>query len=356
MSTSLTDFERFLLEAIIGVSLALAAASILMVGVLAIRRAARDRLRCAQADRNEELTQALNIVLFQKIENASDILPRLKKEDASPLVDALLMLLRNLSGPVLKKLTQIIESWGAEDIACAQALSARRGGRIEAIAVLSYLSSEKSLAVISRNLESRDSYIQLAAMRAAARRNATHLIPGIIERLKRSDDQNGRLLAGILYRFGAEISPFLSELAMSAESATVRAAALTALTYVSAPTVSVDLEACMKSPDVNIRATAVTLAGATHMESDAPFLSAVSDQSALVRARAASAIRTAEKRTLMDKLVELYSDPVWWVRYRACQALLGLGAEGKAILRSLSRIGGAESVLATEVLAEAERP
>lgn len=356
VSASLTVFERFLLEAIWMVSAALAVVSITMVLLLSLRRVLRDREKKAHAVQKAEFDRAISAILSQKITVKKELLPEVGERDISPLTDILLSYLRNLSGPDADRLIEIIYAWDVEQKLRRQLWGARRGDAIEALTVLSYLNTPSSLEAISEKLHSPDPYVQLASIRCLARRDAVNMLPEIIVSVNHAGQHNRTILADVLQRFGVEAAPYLEKLVSEAVNETVRIAALEALVLIAPPATSVDFKLCLASPNERTRAAAVTLAGITGVRGGEDVLAiGTEDASALVRARSASAIKASERLDLIERLIDLISDPVWWVRYRAGRAMMSISTESRALLRSLSMQNSPQGLMAREILDEAER-
>ncbi len=356
MSALLSDFEHTLLAVVWMASAGFAALSTFMLLTLALRRAFRDRMRRQEKAKMAQFDALLSALVRQRIAPRGDMLPHIDAGDVAALVNVLLNYLRNLSGADADLVIDAIDLWDIESLLVQEAKHGHRGRRIEALAVLSYLRSETSLASLVKALRSEDDYVQLAAIRCIARRGAIEYLPHIIDAINQERERNRTILAEVLQRFGAASAPYLEKLTDEAASDSVLIAALEALAMIAPEHVQVNMKALMAHSAPRVRAAAVRLAGVSAVSSPIDVIAlGLEDQEALVRIRAAVAAGNAGRQDLLPALRRTLADPVWWVRFRACQAMLNLGAAGRAVLRTVAAKSGDEAILAADILSEAER-
>jgi len=353
MPASLTGFENALLIAIWVSSAVMAVMSVFLLLTLSVRRYSRDRRRLSQAKSAKMCERLIANMLAKDILPVPDMLPSLSSREVEALIAVLPDYFRNLEGGKAVLLAEIVEVWGVEKEICNKTKRQRRGLRIQALTVLSYLQTERSLKTLAQALRSDDLYVRLSGIRSLARRQAHSYLPEIIEALNSEEHHNAVMLSDILQRFGTEASWAFEYLASEAKNATVCAAALEALRLVRPEQLNLDLKSFLYDPSPAVRAGAIELIAYAGDDRISMVERALIDRSAAVRARIARALPRLGIPGSLKYLHTLLDDPVWWVRFQAHQSLEAMGPQGRAYLRAVSSSDGDNSDLAAAVLAEA---
>ncbi len=109
-----------------------------------------------------------------------------------------------------------------------------------------------------------------------------------------------------------------------------------------------------RAPDIELRIAAIrALAALGHPGAEVAILGGLQDRSWIVRSASCEAAGRIGLHGAIPWLETQLDDPVWWVRFRAGEALASLGPSGRDRLRAMAALGGALSRrTASMVLAE----
>jgi len=224
---------------------------------------------------------------------------------------------------------------------------------MQAMQVLSFLRSQKSLITIFEGLDEPDKYVKLTAARCLARRKSICYLPEITQTMSETFPEDHKLLADILHRFGKDMAPRLERIVSSSDNPVIQAGALEALILMMPPSISLDLDALMENPDKRVRAATVALSTVVqHHLNSKVLLTGLQDEATMVRIRALKLAAVEKRQDAIEYLYESLDDPLMWVRYWAARAILNSGRTGKNLASSLSLKDSTAGLMAREVISE----
>jgi HEAT repeat protein len=90
------------------------------------------------------------------------------------------------------------------------------------------------------------------------------------------------------------------------------------------------------------------------VRAEAAVLRGLGDTEQAVRVHAAKAAGRLHLQSATPALAALLTDPNWWVRYRAAEALHSMGTIGQTFLKARSKERDDAGAIAAQVLAEKE--
>ena len=355
MSGFLTIFDLNLLRLIWQAAFALMGVSILIVLCLAYRRSAENQAKA----RRDAIIQKYRINLAELIGARAlphpSTRPRISAAELPALIESCLQYFRNLTGDDKEHLVRILEIWNVETAILNILNSGRRGYKIRALSLLSFLRSDTSIGALEDALDDPDPYIKLSTIRCLARRDSRISLPKILETLSQLEWQTATPMADAFQRFDVEIIPDLEAVVSSSEPPMLRLAALQALAYLKPVSTELNLSSCLKDPNEDIRAAAVTLAGFVSSQSGEDVVAiGLRDSSPVVRIRAVKALMVNQRIDLLAQLHDCLEDTNWWVRYWAGHAIYNLGESGIEILKCIGRQKSQSSQFVRSALAEFE--
>lgn len=346
--------DEFILTALWAATLAMTAASFVVLAILFVRRSLALRRSRIAAAKKAHLTKVLLSALTLRDRLPETALPDAGEIELEIAVDAALDLLRSIEGSDKQFITKILRRWNSVSYLENMLRYGRRGRKIRALTLLSYFDEPETLPLIAAQTEASDPYVQLSAIRALADRGAVSELPRIIKALTETKGVNPVMLADVLCRFGPKAGPALLRLAIARTAALgTRVAALRAMNAVGEYAPLKVLKALLNDPSPEIRAKAVTLlpksdAGAV----GACVMKALRDPSAFVRIRAARMAGEMNVTAAAPLLVLALKDDDWWMRYRAAEALSRFGGKGAQILKVIAKGADEAAATAAQVIAE----
>ncbi len=350
--------DETLLWGIVVGSFILALASLLVLGGLMIRRSRDEQKAIAEAALKKTIAQCLYAAVRSPIALTRESLPLLKRNEHEIAIRVALDVLRFVRGADVKKVVSTLRLWDLDATLLEISNSSRRirkGLRIQALTLLGFFEDEDSLAALLAHGKNREPYVQLAALRGLAERQATEHIGVIVDILAQSGQTNMPMLADILTRFGGNAANELLRLSGSQAPLEIRLAALSALGSLRDLNSVSGLMGLCDSPDAEIRARAIeALGNIGDARASGKLVARLSESDPAIRVQAAKALGKIREMSTLPTLVECMEDADWWVRYRCGVALVGFGDPGQAVLRSLSSRSSPGGAMAKDVLAELE--
>ena len=348
-----TTSQQTLLSLIWYSSLVLAIFSLIILCVLIVRRAMFVRQHKRLLKRREELSKYFHVALRSPIEIGKSSLPKLSRSDVPIVTLIALDLLRTIKGQDALRIAKMVQVWNMLPDLERMVNEGRRGARIQALTLMSYLEDAKSLQLLVKHASASDPYVQLSALRGLAVRNASREAGDVIAALGASNQSNALMLADVLKMFGGSAISVLHELAAGDAATQIRIAAIIALGNIGSLD-SVDLLCdLIKSPNAEIRAYCAEALGAIGDGRVGMALAdALKDPDIQVRIQAAKALRSINAEGTFPHLIQSMDDDEWWVRFRAAETLSYSGDAGVAILKSVSALKNRSGVIAAQVLAE----
>ena len=185
-------------------------------------------------------------------------------------------------------------------------------------------------------LDDRDPEVVLAALLAMAEMDQPAPLAEVLRRLGPHASAHTRRLRRLFRRIAAQAPAEVLALAQGKlGNASWRPVAVEALAGTGRPELCGPLAALAADAEPETRVAAVhavaTLRDLAH--ADAVVTRALADAAWPVRVAALHAARRLELAHLVPALVPLLDDGVWWVRFRAAEALAALGGEGRRALQ-----------------------
>jgi HEAT repeat protein len=332
-------------------SIWLAVLSLALMTVLVIRRVVSDaRLRRREARRKEMLDWLLEYLTGVSPAMAAEFIET--EDDAEIVSEVIEHLLRSLRGEERERLVAVLRSLGGIEKRLAELRHGKEWQRVAAANTLRYLEGEGVLDGLRGALDDPSPAVRSAAARALFGQHALGSVKVLVEKLVIEAGVPPHALRDIFRRLGPAFHAELLEVLQSGDEQ-ARVVAIDALGH-SGDLQAVEpllglLDGASKEIAANVfralailgdpRAVPAVLQGLRHPDWE------VRCQAALC----AGQIRAHEARSI---LTELLDDSVWWVRYRAAEALFELGERGISVLRWLAREATSAGQTAQLVLAE----
>lgn len=357
MPVSAIVSETQVLQAMWTVSLALSLLSLLVMACLILRRLAAQRREKKMAERGREISSCMYAALKSPIALTANSLPAIAAAEYPDVMRISLDRLRSLRGEDVRRIVELLELWNLPPYVRKVAESGRKGRRIQALTLLGHFSDDESLAVLLRQADASDTYIQIAALRALAHRGAKQHIGQIVASISRSKRTNSLMLSDILHRFGEPAVPTMLQLAKSDANLDVRVSALKALGSIGSLEAVDDLIALSgdKAPEIRARAIAALGQIGDDRAADA-IVGHLTEKEIGVRLQTVQALGRLRISSAMPKLAACLDDDNWWVRYRAAEALHNFGHMGIAALKAFSARNDRIGLIAGQVLGEHAGP
>jgi len=350
-----TVSETIFLQCLWQISWVLAVTSMAIAGGLVLWRFLEDHRNQRLKVRRVELERMIWGVLSTPVQISQTSMPSLKQDDIMLICDVALDILRPLRGEESARIVKLLESWPIGSYVKRTLERGRRGQRIRMLSLLAHFDDEGSLALLKQSIGAKDFYVQLAALRSLAARNANECLPDILVHLARSKRQNPTMLADVLRRFGEPALPMLSSLASKAVQPEIRLAAIRALDAIGSLEAVSPLVTLAADASPEIRAAAVNALGHLgDLRAEPIVIAALGDMDDGVRVQAARAAGRLHLQSATPILAHLLSDAFWWVRYRAAEALYSMGTIGQTFLQMRSKEVDRAGHAAAQLLAEKE--
>ncbi|MES2664140.1 MAG: HEAT repeat domain-containing protein [Pseudomonadota bacterium] len=354
MSASVIPYETLFLRMIWQGCFVLIFLSLSILFVLIVKRTIQERRSKKNELRRQELNKFFFIGLKSSLAINEDTLPILQKNDPYLIMRIAIDILRSLRGEDAQRIMHIIYAWNIFPYLKKLSLEGSKSKRIQVLTLLSYFSDVESLQLLVDNIKAQDMYVQIAALRGLASRNATTYMQLIIESLTASGQTNTLMLADILQRFGEPIVPFLVQLVQSDAKLEVKIAGLNALGSIGSIQSVSPLILFLDDPNSDIRAQSISaLAKIGDPRAASVILQHLSSsETVAVRIQAAKALGVMQLNAAIPILIERLTDETWWVRYRSAEALYRFGDKGISLLKSVSKKNDSAALIAQQVLGE----
>ncbi len=328
----------FLLELIWMVTSVLAGASLLILALLVVRRAA-DEYRAKNNDLVRKIIQQIlfRYMLDDKEADQTDLqnLLKFRRHDKPILRKLAIDLFHLVKGKERRRLTKLLKSIRFRDECITDLARGNVRQRQLAAAALQIFADEKSRKALLRALDDRDEETRIAAADSLLIIEALPDMDVLMDKLRFSIAAKSRDVR-TLFRDIARRSPgHLIMLAAhrnlgTTEKLLIAEAMVDARDY----QVLEVLQAYAKDVDVDIRSTALrALSALQHPAAADVVRRGLADMSWQVRAVAAKAAGRIGLQDCLSALNFLMDDRNWWVRFRAAEALLKLGDDGIEVLQ-----------------------
>jgi len=331
-------------------SLLLAGAALGTMGVLILARLAVRRRETRRAARRRELVRRL-------LRGEAMSRDELKTLPRGLVTDTFLDLIHLVRGDERASFVDQAAELGVAEQLARRARSSSARTRLVAVQSLADFHDEDSLRLLHASLEDRNEDVRLAAALSLAEAGRSDDIHALVERLGLGTGQDSLMMV-TLFRVVADDRPEeIKALVLNPDTnLQARLAAIEALAttgdYSLVPAIA---ELALAAPDDSEELPRYLRALGTlgHPAGRAAIMDGLSRPSMSARAAAAGAAGRIRLRDAADRLTELLDDPEWWVRFRAAEALVGLGKSGKGRLREAACLGTPKArEAASTVLAE----
>lgn len=252
------------------------------------------------------------------------------------------------------KLLAVATALGVPDLLNKRARSRIAQDRLTAIEALALF--DNYTGVVEHALNDANPHVRLsAALALSARGDAPDLL-GLVRKLRIGEVENSLLLVSLMSDIAGHDPAVVRGLLIDEtfpEAGKVAAVdALADSGYTHAPLLALMAENPHGNPDLQPRVFRA-LGRTGHPVSAQAIEAGLASENWRIRAASAEATGQIALRRFADRLGVLLSDDQWWVRFRAGEALLRLGAPGVAVMQRAA--GGSEilaSRAATALLAE----
>lgn len=248
-------------------------------------------------------------------------LPELRPRDSLLFIKLWLHLQQAVRGEASEGLNGIARRLGCDEQAREMLAGGNRAERLLAILALGHMRDKESWASLVRAAHSTDSASSVHALWALVQTDPARAAHEMASLLLRRHDWPLSQLANILQNARAEWQPVLADaLARVTPAELPQALRLVAALRMDLPLAQ--LRAYLASKDVEVVLAALRLANIPGVVDEVRRHLASDDWR--VRLQAVRALGELGDRSDVARLRALLSDPQWWVRYRAAQALLAL--------------------------------
>lgn len=330
-------------------SLVFTAITLIVLAILVLKRWRKEYDLPRLIQHRTQLSEIFHAALSLSVPLTEDDLPKLRRRDRALACDIALDILRAVRGHDAIQVVSVLEAWRIRPYIEKILHKGNRSKSVRALTLYAHFNDENSLQLLLIHAASQDIYVQLAALRGLAARNAIDHLPAILNCLLYSQQKNILMLADILQRFGEPAIPLLLELATSEAALEARIAAVKALATIGSLTIIEPLLILATSHEPLMRIEVLAACGKLGSpQAEMITLKLLRDNSAKVRAQAAQTAGMLMLYEALPMLTALLNDEAWWVRCCAAESLYQLGTSGIAILHSLQT----HNELATQILSE----
>jgi len=334
-------------------AIGITAISLLISLYMGVRRIWRNRKKPNAHRIGKRFEDYLTLGLSQDIDPNALKKFAYSKRHVPAMIDVLLHYFRTLDGSSADVLRTITARLGLEAHIIKRSQNGTLGRQMSAIQTLSYLQTQKSLAVIHKRLTAKNKYVRVTAARCLARQKADAYVPDIIHAVSAAFPKNSPVLSEILYQFGKPITPVLEGYIETSDNDVLRAACIDAIIMLMPPKTTLNLDALMQSSSADLRASTVELSQITEHNAQTDFLSAgLKDSSTAGKIRSAKLAYAARRVDTLTHLHALTQDPVIWVRYWAMRAIWACGAQGQKLVETIGRGDDVAGHMARDVALE----
>lgn len=306
-----------------------ALAFLLVLTLMAMRLKLRMDLR-----RRAQFLSTWRPLLMQSLMDSEGELPEIKPADWHTFFAYWNHLHESLRGDVKEGLNQVARAVGADKEARRMLSRGTMRDRLMALHTFGNLRDASVWHELQDAVTGDNSFLALTAMRALIQIDAKASIPVLLSQLSRRHDWSLASIATILHDAGIDVvSETLAEAALRAPKAEApRLIHLLAALHATAA-LPVIREVLATTTDEAVIAACLPMVNGS---ADLPLVRKfTAHASGTIRAHAASAIGRIGLPGDESLLVDMLGDRLWWVRYRAAQALVDLPFVDRAALQRI---------------------
>lgn len=319
-------------------SIGMTAASFAWMVALIAARLIRERREARRAAHRKRVQQAF----LEIMAGSGDAIGSVREITRRVTAEALLEVLALVRGAERDRLISALSAFGIDDRFRWRLTRGGPAGRIAAAEALASFPDERNRVALREALgQARSAGLRVALMRSLIDLGAPLDLREVI-----GDLGSGRGAESLLYLpliahlVGEDPDGALRLFADADLPAAGRVALAEALGRSGDFRAIEPLALASRAPDVELRIAALRgLAALGHPAAEASVVTALADEAWVVRSVACEAAGRIGLRTAVPLLAAQLGDPVWWVRFRAGEALAALGAVGRDELRSAAAAG-----------------
>jgi HEAT repeat protein len=267
---------------------------------------------------------------------------KLRKQGRGDLLATLLVeLIQLVRGSDRERFVEAATRLGVPDRLRHQLNSGSPRTRLAAAEALAEFPDEQSVERLRAALRDRSSDVRLSAALALASVGQTPPARELVDLLGIGTTENSLLTVGLLRDIAARHPAQIKALILDdSVPANAKASAIEALSasgdYSLVPLIA-SLALTTDADDPALPRYLGALGAFAHPAGEKAVKRGLSSPSWEVRAAAAEAAGRIALISLGPQLRELLADPLWWVRFRAGEALTRMGAEGAQLLRQAAQ-------------------
>ena len=339
MSAPPHDSDAFpFLDGLTTTAYALAALSVLVWLGSFFRRQYQLRREAREASAEAELTE---LILDQTVQKKPDGAPlaRLSRLQQGVLLRVLTSLLEQLQGAGRDRLIAVTGGMGVRQTLNEAMCRGRIRDRINAAVIIGNFRDEPAASALTTLLHDSEFGVRLAAARALLNHPHSALtLREFLEALRFSDQDPSIALADIFDRLPAHWHAEAIAMLRGDLPANWRRMLAIALGRSRVPEAREAIISLLSEKDARLRAAAwIALAELGDHGIQDLLLEGLVDPAADVRVTACHCARRLRAVDCIPSLTRLLrTDPDWWVRYRAAQALVAMGGTGRGAILSAS--------------------
>lgn len=334
-------------------SVALAAASLLVMAALIVARFIRNLRERRLKERRAALVGA--VLRWLNGEGGEQDLIEAWRSDPIVLILLSSELLSLLRGEEHARLVALFEACGLPALLHKQVMQRHRRAAELAAESLRHFPGPRTTAVLTAALDHAYHDVRLRAALSLAEHDQAPDVRELASRLETGGTLSTRLTTALFRRIAPQQQESLWALCEDATAPPpLRVMALDALATTGNYALVAGMTRLAQEAGGDVAAQALRSLGALGHPAARPAVEAgLASPEFAVRVQAASAAGRIGLVDLADKVAALLTDDVWWVRYRAAEALAELGERGRRLLQRATEAGQeAERRTAALVLAE----
>lgn len=342
------------LSAIWWSSLAFAAASVIAMALLIVRRILVDKQLKKRAAQLDELTMLI-LQYLEGGDESEDIVGSVSGMDAVLVGEVASELLIVMHGENRTRLVELLEATGAIEDQLRFLRHGNGAERIRAATILGAYDKPEVVEALHEQLGHRSFSVGFAAAKALVELKAIASVRDLVERLEVGTRANSRALRIIFRNMLPDYLMEMIELLHEDVPAYVKALTIDALgrsgNYQALETLM--LFATNETEPMSVRVEALrAIALLEHPAAQPAVAKCLDDTLWPIRTHAAVCAGRIGLIDTLPRLSELLDDSEWWVRLRAGEALYALGERGIAVLERVKSDAATSYDTAERVLAE----
>jgi HEAT repeat protein len=333
------------LAAIWIIALTLMALALAWMSSLIVRRLINERNAARLAADRQTVTEGLSGLLRERPGSADKLRPYIGR--ARLMAETLLEFQGLIRGSDQDRVLGALRDLGLVEVFADRLARGSRTGRLAVLEALAALGGDEARAAMRGAIRSSRPEVRMVAVKALADAGYAPSIGRLLDYAVSEELAPSKLYAELV-RQVTTAAPEATVQALARPDLTpvLRALLLDALGLSGDYSVLTPLILATRDGHREVRTAAVRALGRLqHPAGEAAIGMAMQDEHWVVRSMAAEAAGIAGFSRLAGGLDHLLGDPEWWVRFRAGEALVAMGGEGMALLRSAA---GGERVLAHE--------